>query len=457
MTDTKEKVAKADLISIFATALVTFAGILSETSMNVTFSNLMKVFGVGLGTIQWITTGYLLAVAITITLGATLAHNWTERRILFTALAIFSLGNGIAMIAPDFFFLMLGRVLQGGATGIAIPLMFNLIVERVPRQQIGFYMGLTGLVISLAPALGPTYGGIMIGLFDWHRIFSFIMPIPLISFALGFHFLKNSAGKSRRPFDFPSFIFLTLALTFSLISISSLETGRIDWLFTLLFLVTFSLFIWRSLTIKNPFLDIRILAKPTILLGIIPFFIYQFSNLSSNFIIPNYLTLVQGETTARAGFALLPGTMIGAFLAPFLGKLYDSKGPKLSLFGGNAIFFLAVSIFAFFTKDLTLPLIIGVYILFTMGRNMAFNNTMALSISQIDRDQAADATALFQMAQTFAGALGTAIAAVLVKQAPDKASGVHQVFLLLFILVLFIFFLFYRLFATIKSKKGNFD
>ena len=92
-----QTVEKKDFFSLLATALVCFAGILSETSMNVTFPHLSKVFGLGLGTLQWITTGYLLAVAITITLGATLAHNWKERTILFTALANFCLGTLIAM------------------------------------------------------------------------------------------------------------------------------------------------------------------------------------------------------------------------------------------------------------------------------------------------------------------------------------------------------------------------
>ena len=189
MSHHNQVVSRKTLLSIFATALITFAGILSETSMNVTFPHLMKVFHTDLGTLQWITTGYLLAVSITITLGATLAHNWSERRILFTSLAIFTVGNGVAMLAPNFALLMLGRILQGSATGIATPLMFNLIVERIPRNQIGFYMGLSGLVISLAPAIGPTYGGFMISLFDWHMVYTFIMPIPIISFILGFFFL----------------------------------------------------------------------------------------------------------------------------------------------------------------------------------------------------------------------------------------------------------------------------
>ena len=149
----------------------------------------------------------------------------------------------------------------------------------------------------------------------------------------------------------------------------------------------------------------------------------------------------------------VPGTMLGAFSAPFLGKLYDTKGPKFSLYGGNLLFFLAVSVFAFFTKALTLPLIILFYIFFTIGRNLAFNNTMALSVSQISREKSPDATALFQMAQTFAGALGTAIAAIMVNQAPDTTTGVHLVFLLLFVLVILIFYLFYSLFRAIKNQK----
>lgn len=449
----KKSVARADQISIFATALVACAGILSETSMNVTFPRLSQVFGLDLGTLQWITTGYLLAVAITITLGATLAHNWTERRILFTSLGIFTVGNVIAMFAPDFLLLMLGRILQGGATGIAIPLMFNLVVNRVPRKQIGLYMGLMGMVVSLAPAIGPTYGGFMIGHFDWHMIYTFILPVPILSFILSFFFLKNSSLGPKRPLDLLSFLLLAVALVMSLIAISSLEDGSsVNWFYVSVFLVSLALFIWRSLTIETPFLDIRVLKHPAILFGILPFLLFQFTNLSSNFLIPNFLVLVKQTSTVEAGFALLPGTMLGAFLAPLFGKLYDLKGPKPTLYGGNILLFLALAIFSFFTDWLSLPVVIGLYIVFTLGRNMAFNNTMAFSTSQAEKDKTADVTALFQLAQTFAGALGTAVAAVLVNQAPSIQAGSHQVFSLLLILVASNFVSYFFLFSSVKKS-----
>ena len=315
-------------------------------------------------------------------------------------------------------------------------------------------MGLSGLVISLAPAIGPTYGGFMIGSFDWHMIYSFIMPVPILSFLLAYVNLENSAGKSKRPFDVLGFLSLATALSFSLMTISSLEGGdSVNWLYLVIFLLSFAFFIWRSLTVQDPFLDIRILKEPTIFFGILPFLIFQFSNLSSNFLIPNFLVLVKNVSTAQAGFSLLPGTMIGAFMSPFLGKLYDNKDPKLSLLGGNSLVFLVMIVFSFFTSWLNLPLILGFYILFTLGRNMAFNNTMALSASQVSREKTADVTALFQLAQTFAGALGTAIAAVLLNQAPDTTSGVHNVFSLLLLLVLGNFIFYYFLFRAIHQKK----
>lgn len=450
------KAKRSDLLAILATALVAFAGILSETSMNVTFPHLSQVFGLDLGTLQWITTGYLLAVAITITLGATLAHNWTERRILFSSLAVFSLGTLTAMLAPDFPLLMLGRVLQGAATGISIPLLFNLIVERVPPQKIGLYMGLSGMVVSLAPAIGPTYGGYMISAFDWHMIYTFILPVPLISFALAYFNLSNSSGKSPRPFDVWAFLALAAALTSSLLAISSLEEGAsVNWLYLLVFVLTLAVFIWRCLTQENPFLDIRVLKQPYILFGILPFLIFQFSNLASNFLIPNFLVLARELPTAQAGFALLPGTLIGGLLSPFLGKLYDSKGPKLTLLGGSSLVLLALTVFSLLTPWLNLPIILGFYIVFTLGRNMAFNNTLALSSSQVERDKTADVTALFQLAQTFSGALGTALAAVLLNRAPDTVTGSQQVFSLLLVLVASNFLFYFLLFRSIRLKNND--
>ena len=170
---TKETVSKNTTLSIVATALLGFAGILSETSMNVTFPTLQKVFGLPLSSLQWITTVYLLAVAISMTVSATLQQNVKEKSILNIALFLFTTGTILAFITNLFPIMIAGRVFQGLGTGIGMTLMFNLILERVPLSKIGTYMGIGGLIMSLAPAFGPTYGGFMIAHLPWQWIFIF--------------------------------------------------------------------------------------------------------------------------------------------------------------------------------------------------------------------------------------------------------------------------------------------
>ncbi len=141
--------------------------------------------------------------------------------------------------------------------------------------------------------------------------------------------MENSQKGEKRPFDISSFILLALALITSLLAITSLEEGKINWIYLTVFILSLAAFIHRSLTIPKPFLDIRVLKVPTVWLGLIPFFIYQFANLGSNFIIPNFLIEAKGASSTLAGFSLLPGTLLGAILAPVFSKFYDLKGPTI--------------------------------------------------------------------------------------------------------------------------------
>lgn len=447
-----ETVSPKTQLSIVATALLGFSGILSETSMNVTFTKLMSVFHLPLSSLQWITTVYLLAVAISMTLSATLQQNVKERQQFNIAVVLFILGTLTCIVSKNFPLMIAGRALQGAGTGIAMPLMFNLIIERVPINKIGTYMGIGGLIMGLAPAFGPTYGGFMIAHFSWQWIFLLTLPVPVIAFFISHFALENSVKNHKRPFDLVSFLLLAITLSFFLILISGLESGSVNWAALLIFILACALFTFRTLNSETPFLDIRILKQLPVILGLIPFFIYQFSNLASNFLIPNFLVQVEHVPTTAAGFVLLPGTLLGGLLAPFFGKLYDTKGPKLSLYTGNILFAVSLFIFASWADSLTVMLMSLVYIIFTFGRNMSFNNTMAVAISQLPRNKTADATAIFQMMQQFAGALGTALSSVVLQLAPNMTAGVKTIFWSLFILVLLIFICFKMLFASLVHK-----
>lgn len=319
-----------------------------------------------------------------------------------------------------------------------MPQMFNIILEQVPMHKIGFFMGFGGLIISLAPAFGPTYGGFMISHFSWQWIFIGILPVPLIASILAYLYLEDSPAGDKVPFDWLAFIALSISLTSALLTITSLESGHINWLYLGLFVISLILFLYKNLTAKQPFLDIRILKIPSLTFGLIPFFVFQLINLGINFLTPNFIVMEKIANSSQASIVLLPGTLLGALLAPAFGKLYDQKGARLSLYLGNALFSLSLLIMTLQTKLFMLGAFTLLYILFTFGRNMGFNNSLA--------------TAIFQMMQQFAGALGTALASLIANSQPEFTSGVQSVYLLFTIFDLLDFIFFFAMLYHLRKK-----
>lgn len=448
-----EKVSKETLMAIIAIAMIGFSGILSETSMNVTFPKMMSVYHQPLSYLQWITTIYLLAVAIMTTASAALKKNFGERQIFFTASSLMIVGTLLAALTTSFWVMLLSRVIQGVATGIIMPQMFNIILERVPEKKIGTYMGLSGLIISLAPAFGPTYGGFMISHFAWQWIFICILPFPIIASLIAYPYLVDSPKGQKVSFDFIGFTALSVSLTMALLMISSLEKAGLNVWYLIIFLLTFALFLYQSLHCKEPFLDIRILKIPSVSFGLIPFFTFQMINLGINFITPNFIVLEKIASSSTAGMTLLPGTLLGAFLAPLLGKFYDEKGPKLSLYIGNSLFFLSLVLITIMIPHFSVLSYTILYIIFTIGRNMTFNNTLATAIGNLPVAKNADATAIFQMMQQFAGALGTALAAIMANQAPTFSKGVGSVYFLFAIFAFLNYLLYIGMFSSLKKGK----
>ncbi|MGT2935796.1 MFS transporter [Streptococcus castoreus] len=448
-----QTVSKQTVMAIVAIALIGFSGILSETSMNVTFPTLMSVYHLPLNHLQWITTIYLLAVAIMMTTSATLKKNFRERQLFFAASALFIFGTILAVLTPSFTVMLLARIFQGMGTGIIMPQMFNIILERVPIHKIGMFMGFGGLIISLAPAFGPTYGGFMISHFNWQWIFICTLPVPIIASLIAYFYLEDSKSSKKVPFDFIAFTALAISLSFALLVITSLETGQMNWLYFGIFLVSFSFFLYKNLSSVQPFLDIRILKIPSVTFGLFPFFVFQMINLGINFLTPNFIVMEKIADSSQAGMVLLPGTLLGAFLAPLFGKFYDAKGAKLSLYIGNLLFSISLIIMTLLTRHFMLTSFTLLYIVFTFGRNMSFNNTLATAIQELPTEKNADATAISQMMQQFAGALGTALASLIANSQPEFTAGVQSVYFLFTVFALLNFLFFFIMFRQLDKSR----
>lgn len=416
--------------SIISVALVAFLGILAETSLNVTFPTLQKTFVLPLSSIQWVTTAYLLIVALVMPTSSYISQRFQARSLFFVAIAAFTLGDVLSFWSPTFGILMTGRLIQGIGTGIAIPLLFNIILTQIPRARVGVWMGFAGMIISIAPALGPTYGGLLTGTLGWRMIFALILIIPIIVAPLGAWAIEKMDKPRPGKFDFIAFICLSVVMTSALMLLDALAKPMVALLWLVLFIVSLIAFIWRSKTSPLHFLNIDIFKSPTFTLSILVYCLLQFANLGINFIIPNFLQISLHSSSTLAGFALLPGSLIGSAAQGPIGALYDRKGAKAILWSANSIFFVSLILLTLFTQNLTLIWVIVLYIVFTVGRSGAFSTTMTNSLAQLDGRHAADGNAWFTTCSQFAASAGTAVASLVATQAKTLEAGTQHVFML---------------------------
>ncbi|MDU0973142.1 MAG: MFS transporter [Actinomyces urogenitalis] len=206
-----ETVSPALAGSIFATAVLAFLGLFLETVVSVLFPALMEAFGVGTSQVQWLTSGYLLVVAIIMPLSSYLQRRFTARSLFFAAVAAVAAGSVIALAAPTFPVLLAGRLLQGVGTGIITPLMFTIILTQAPRTKFGALMGVGGLTLGVAPAVGPIVGGVIGEVASWRVVFAITLPLILASFVVGARSIQQARPTEKIALSWGQVVLLALA------------------------------------------------------------------------------------------------------------------------------------------------------------------------------------------------------------------------------------------------------
>ena len=413
----EEKISTKVLSAIFATGILSFCGVAGETAMNITFPILMKEFSVTTSTVQWVTTIYLLVVACVVPLSAYLKRSFKMKSIFLIANLLSVLGVLIDFIAPDFGFVVLGRLVQGLGVGFALPLMFNIILERIPSRKIGLMMGVGTLITAVAPAIGPTVGGLLTTHFGWRSIFLVQFPILLASLIAGLRSIEQKSEVKRESLDILSllaiiFLFLGLILGLHGIADHAFSFSVLGWL--LIGTLGLGILIRRSIKLDNPIINLSILKNRKLTGHIIAFFSFQLGSLAMSFLLPNYVQLVNHSNTTLAALMILPGALIGAGFAPFSGIILDKMGARKPILIGAILIVLAQLLFSVFGLSLSNTLILVFYMIFMTGLGVAFGNVMTNGQKQLPLDQRADANAIFNTLQQFAGAVGTTLASLIV-------------------------------------------
>lgn len=464
MDQNTTKMSKRDLLSIIVAALMAFIGILIETSMNVTFPTLTKQFGVNLSIVQWVTTGYLLVVSLVIICSSYLNGRFKERS-LFLAGSIFSIiGDVLCALSANFSMLLAGRIIQAIGTGILLPLLFNIILERAPLAKRGVFMGLGGLIVSLAPALGPTFGGVVVYFLTWRDIFWILLPLMIIGLFLGFSIEQVTPLRKER-FDWLRLIllgivFISLTLGFNTVSTLGWINGQFG-IALVVMVIALAIFIAVSKRTTRTLVNLKIFKNRVFVTALLAYIFIQFTNIGVNFVLPNYAQIADHATSLVAGLIMLPGSLIAGLSTPLWGRMYDSFGAKRPITMGNTLFFLAIVLFAIFSFKLSPILILVYYAIFAIGMNMAFANTMTYALTIVGQENETDANAIFNTLNQFAGSIGTAVASSFLASgsgsnaAQIMRSGTQHIFIFVGLLILINFVLYHFTFKLGEKQLAR--
>ena len=210
----EKKVTFKLLVAILSAGMLSFLGILDETATTVTFPTLIKEFKITTGQVQWVNTLVLLVIAIIVPLSSQIRLRISTKRIFIAGILFFMLGLIVDIFTPRFDLLLLGRAFQGIGTGIGLPLMYNIILTKVPKSKLGFMMGIGTMITAAAVALGPVFGGIVTNFLNWRWIFIISVFLIIISFLTGCYSIEQLTKLKKVRFKFGQWFAIAVSLIF---------------------------------------------------------------------------------------------------------------------------------------------------------------------------------------------------------------------------------------------------
>ncbi|MFJ5766240.1 MDR family MFS transporter [Lysinibacillus sp. NPDC093210] len=409
----------------FVLMFAAFIGLFSETALNMALTNIMSDFTVSAGTAQWLTTGYLLTIGILVPVSSLLIQWFTTKQLVVGSLVFSIVGTILAALAPSFPILLLGRIIQAFGTGIILPLMMNVILLIFPIQKRGAVMGLMGLVITTAPAIGPTLAGLIVDSLDW----SYIFWISLVFYAglvvAGLKQIDNVSTITKPAIDVVSIILSTLGFGGFIYSLSTIAEKSFAsagvYIPFIVGLVSIVLFVIRQFKMEQPMINLRTFKYPMFTLGTVLLFSGMLLILSTAILLPMYLKGSLLFSATVAGLILLPGSAMNAVLSPVVGKMFDQFGAKKFLPLGF-LFTLIASLLFVFTISAHTPVwqIILANTIFFIGISMIIMPAQTNGLNQLPRELYADGAAVMSTLQQIAGGTGTALAITLMVSGQNK-------------------------------------
>lgn len=411
-------IPRKDMAVIWVLLIAAFVAILNETTMGMAIPHLISDLQITPLAAQWVTSAFMLTMAVVIPTTGFLLRRFTTRQMFLTALSLFSAGTLLAIASIGFPMLLVARVVQASGTAIMMPLLMTTIMNLVPAASRGRMMGRVSVVISLAPALGPTMSGFLLDHFGWRAIFVVVLPIALVAMLIGWRFLTNVGETMQAPLDVFSIILSAFGfggLVYGLSQIGSLGSGASAVPLTIALVVgvvALALFVWRQLVLQredDALLDLRIFLSKDFSLAMAQMFLLSLAFFGSITIIPLFLQDGLELKAADAGLVVLPGALAMGLLGPVIGRIYDNRGTRILLVPGSILAASMLWMFTTLTVDSSVWLVLVAQTFLSVGLALSFTPLFTAALASLKPKFYSYGSAVIGTIQQVAGAAGIAV------------------------------------------------
>lgn len=418
--ETTTGIPRSEMRVIWLLLIAAFVAILNETTMGIAIPHLNADLGLPPELGQWLTSAFMLTMAVIIPTTGFLLRRFTTRQIFIAASSTFALGTLICLIAPGFTLLLLGRVIQAAGTGIMIPLLMTTIMNIVPAASRGRFMGRVGLVISLAPAIGPTVAGAVLDSLSWRWLFGIVLPIALVALAMGMKWMTNLGETEKVPLDVISVPLAALGFGGFVFGLSQFgghggSGTTLGVIAVVVGIVSLGLFVWRQIVLQrvdDALLDLRVFRSPTFTVSVAMMTILALSMFGTLTLLPQYLQNVAGLEALQAGLILLPGSVLMGLLGPVMGRIYDARGTRVLLVPGTILVSVALFFYSTVGEHTPWELLVVVQSAMSVGLAMSFTPLFSASLGSLERRFYSHGSAVLNTLQQVGGAAGTAVLTV---------------------------------------------
>lgn len=405
----------------------TFVTVLNQTVVTPAQPSIMAEMGIDASTVQWLTTGFTLVNAIMIPVTAYLTDKHSTKMLYLVSMGIFAVGSLMAGIAPDFAVLLIGRLLQAAGAGILMPMVMTVLMLTFPVERRGSAMGIFGIVIAFAPAIGPSVSGLVIDSFGWRVLFYaiaiLIAAVVLISV---FVLKKTEPLNPAAQLDKISVIMSTVgfgALLYGFSTIGSAGINVADAAITLVGIVVLVLFFRRQLKMEQPMLNVRVLSNRRFLIGTVIGMIVQASLLAAGVLMPIYLQSYMGYSATVSGLVIMPGAILMGVLNPFAGRLFDKYGPRVLSIIGLAILTISTVGFATLTSTTDVVWLTILYTIRMASLSLVNMPITTWAMNALDNKLLNHGTSVNNTLRQVSGSLGTALLVSIDTFVTGTASG----------------------------------